>query len=240
MMAGFLVGTITGVYVAGFLAVKVPGSPRPVRVSAGRQLSSAVLGEQVLVAVEGSRMWATVLLGTGPVAAQSDVDPVVTAPPETKTTITGSEACAPTWTGTYRAGSWRPDTSELYQGDWTGRGINRGAAFYGRKPAGLGKLTSGKVYLKRLTAGSSAAQRPTVVLLGAKSKPSGWPAVVYDEPGPLLSIGEGNWWSLPSAWLSKLDSGAAGGIGIYVGSSAPYVRLKGSAMTLKLSWTRTS
>ena len=81
MMAGFLVGTITGVYASGFLAVKVPGSPRPVRVSAGRQLSSAVLGEQVLVAVEGSRMWATVLLGTGPVAAQSDVDPVVTAPP---------------------------------------------------------------------------------------------------------------------------------------------------------------
>ena len=240
MMAGFLVGTITGVYASGFLTVKVPGSPRPVRVSAARHLSSAVLGEQVLVAVEGSRMWATVLLGTGPVAAQSDVDPVVTAPPETKTTITGSESCVPTWHGTYRSGSWRGDTSDLYQGDWTGRGINRGAAFYGRKPRGLGRLTSGKVYLKRLSAGSSAAQRPTVVLLGASSKPSGWPSVIYDAAGPSLSINEGNWWTLPSSWLGKLDTGAAGGIGIYTSSSSPYVRIKGSAMTLKLGWERTS
>ena len=144
MSATFLVGTVTAVYSAGFVTVKLPGSPTPARVSAARQLSSAVLGEQVLVAVENSRMWAVVLLGTGPAATQSDVSGAAAASPETLSTISGTDVCTPTWHGTYRSGSWRSDTSDLYQGDWTGRGINRGAAFYGRKPRGLGKIKIGQ------------------------------------------------------------------------------------------------
>ena len=63
--------------------------------------------------------------------------------------------------------------------------------------------------------------------------------MIDSEPGPLLSIGESDWWSLPSSWLSKLDTGSAGGLGCYVNSSSPYMRLS-RAMTLKLGWERTS
>lgn len=195
------------------------------------------VGDEVLVILRRGQGYVLGALGTAPPAPRV-TSPTDVAPPPTSLQ-TGSTVFRPTSTGTYRGGSWRGDTRDLYQGDWTGRGVNRGAAFYGNGPRGLRgvTVTRVRVTLKRLSGGSYAAQSPTVRLIQEKAR-AGAPNYIDSTGGPSLRIGQSKTFDLPVAWGTQLVAGTAGGVGIYVGGSAPYVALDGGPMALRIDWKR--
>lgn len=244
-MASLVLATVATVASGGFMTVKLSGKSTTDRVSCARSVSSAAVGDQVLVGVEGARLWVVALLGVAPPPPPPPPPPDddQPPPPEQQETITGTESCSPTWTGSWRDGSWRPDTSELFQGRLSSSSFGRssGAAFYGKKPRGLGHLTSGRLRLVRMQAGVFAAQTPTLVLLGASSRPSSYPSVLDTASGPSLAVRDSASWALPGDWLDAFEDGSAGGIGCRLTSSdSPYMKFDGSAMTLTLNWERTS
>lgn len=146
-----------------------------------------------------------------------------TPPPPSVVTVT----LTPTATGTARGGSVRPDTTQLYQGDWTGRGVNAGQAVYRARQLS-GTVTRVTLRIKRLDAGVYAAQSPTLRLM-TQSSLVGNPTWQAQQTGPALKVGESATVTLPNDWGQKLINGQAGGIGIYVSGSSPYVRLAGKA-----------
>lgn len=152
-------------------------------------------------------------------------------PPPPSEKRTGTDPVAPAFSGTYRSG-WRGDTADLYEGDYSGRGLNFGAAFYADGIQSLpGSLTAGRLKLVRAQAGTFGALAPTICLLAGKTRPGGIPTILATATGPALKTGttQAAWgradWSIPSGWLAQLDSGAAGGFGIWVNSRDPYIRL---------------
>lgn len=162
-------------------------------------------------------------------------DPDAGQPPEEPTVTT--VRLNPTATGTARGGSVRPDTQDLYQGDWTGRGINAGMAVYKARQLS-GTVLSAKVRIKRLDGGVFAAEAPTLRLMTQDSL-VGNPTWQDSKVGPALKAGETATVGLPDAWGQALIEGTAGGIGIYVPSTSPYVHLAGKAqgfmtVTLKI------
>lgn len=157
---------------------------------------------------------------------------------------TGSSPVRPVWTGTYRGG-WRTDTADLYQGDWTGRGLNTGAAFYGNGFRAWDELTRVTVALRRKAgAGVFAGERPRMVLLAGGTRPGGAPTILAAELGPSLTAGGSGGsgsWDVPESWLPQLMSGAAGGIGIHINSRDPYLALEtgGGGMAATAYWRDT-
>lgn len=235
--------TVTEEYSSGFLTVQIPGKTDPVRISAGRHLAGVAVGEQVLIGSEGARQWAVMLLGTAPPPPPPPPPPTdggTKPPPEESTTVTGKEACPVSWSGTYRNGSRRGDTQDMYCGDWSGTGINRGAVSWGRKPSKLGTLTAGSLRLYRLQGGVFAAQPLTMLLLAGVGPWGSFPSILATASGPSIAVDKSATWSLPSNWLGRLASGEAGGIGIGNGSSAPYIHIAGAKCVLTLNWERTS
>ena len=51
------------------------------------------------------------------------------------------------------------------------------------------------------------------------------PSVLATATGPSLAIGQTADWDLPTAWLPRLASGEATGVGIHVPTASPYVHL---------------
>lgn len=161
-------------------------------------------------------------------------EPDETSPPTPTTTTV---RLSPKATGTTRGGSVRPDTSDLYQGDWTGRGINSGMAVYKARQL-TGTVTACSVRIKRLDAGVYAAQSPTLRLMTQNSL-VGSPTWQDSQSGPAMKVGDVRTVTLPDSWGQALINGTAGGIGIHVAGSSPYVRLAGKAagfmtVTLKI------
>jgi hypothetical protein len=199
--------------------------------------SAPAVGDVVLVLRAGSAGWVLGAFGTQPGA------PVAPKPPDPPQGTAGSNTFLPNFTGTYRGG-WRGDTSDLYQGDWTSRGINTGAGFYGFQAKGLGNATANavSVHITRGEGGTGAAQAPTLVLLGPAG-PSAPPQVLASQAGPALSIGQGADVTLPNSWGQQLIAATADGVGIYVNSASPYVQVKGrnadaASMALRIDWSR--
>lgn len=200
---------------------------------------SPSVSDVALVLKAGGAMYALGALNAAPVTPP---DPSVDPDPEPPSSTTvRSKTFRPTFTGTYRNG-WRGDTSALYQGDWTGRGTNYGAAYYGSGPGGLsGIAVSATVRMQRHSGGAYGGQSPTLRLLTNKSRPGGFPSYSKALRGPSLSIGESKTFSIPVSWAQALINGTAGGIGIGVGSSSPYIQLAGRgawgpAMELTIRW----
>ncbi|MFT4295646.1 MAG: hypothetical protein QM582_09570 [Micropruina sp.] len=228
-------GQAQGVAAAGLIQVRREGKTDLDWASVDRQIGSvAVAGDWLLLLEQDRQLWAVALLGTAP-------GPIIAPPapeedsPETAQIVTGTDTIPPTWSGTWRDGKWRGDTSHMIQGpsSW---GMSRGAAFYGKKLKSLpGSITSMKVRCERLTYGSYSQQRPTMALLAGTSKPSGWPTVRDTASGPLLGgPGSVESWTVPTSWLDDFNSGAAGGIGI-VGTSN-YMRLDGPGLRVTAKW----
>lgn len=195
--------------------------------------SAPSVGDVAALVRSGNRLWMIGVYGTTtyvPAETPGADEPV--PPPEpsiTKATL------RPTATGTARGGSVRGDTSQLYQGDWTGRGNNSGMAVYRAKQLS-GNVTRAVLRIKRLDAGSYAAQSPTLRLMNQSSL-VGSPTWQASLSGPAMKVGEVRTVTLPDWWGQRLINGSAGGIGIEDGSS-PYVRLAGKAegfMTLTLT-----
>lgn len=192
-------------------------------------------GDLVQLFENHGQLWVVAALGVGPVEhpPQGEVPSV----PENLNLISGTEPVGPEWSGTWRGGGWRRDTSHLIQGDG-GYGLSQGAAFYGEKLRTLGTLTGGRVRCERLTFGYYSPQAPTMRLL-AGGKTGQYPAVLATAPGPKLgSPGSVGTFDLPADWLPRLASGEAGGIGIGIDTKMPYMRLDGPGFTLTVDWER--
>lgn len=159
----------------------------------------------------------------------------------------------PVSTGSYRGG-WRSDTSDLFQGDYTGRGINTGAAFYGDQIVGLGANLAWPVGItlttQRIGGGSFASVSPTLITIGDRY-PAGAPSGLASTAGVGLTIGATGTQLLPGSvttgaptgMVLALMNGTAGGLGIYVASTTPYcgwagLGTWGAAMSLSISYYR--
>lgn len=200
-----------------------------------RHVRTLAVGELVRLFEDRGQLWVIAILGTGPVGAV-----VVEKPPTTETQPVqrGTEVVGPEWSGTLRNGGWRSDTSHLIQGDG-GWGRSYGAAFYPAKIRELGTLTAGRVHCERLSYGYYAVQSPTMRLL-AGGKTGAYPNTLATAAGPGLgSPGSTGTFNVPAAWLPRLASGEAGGIGIGVDASTPYMRLDGPDFTVTVDWERT-
>lgn len=139
-------------------------------------------------------------------------------------------------TGTYRSG-WRTDTNDLFQGDYTGRGINTGFAGFGSKikalRADLSRSRTVRVRFTRGSGGVYAPESPTVWTTVQGSK-SGAPTRLTSTTGPSLSVGASGYVDLPATMRDQLLDGTARGVAVHVSSDSPYVRLSGSATRISV------
>lgn len=199
-------------------------------------------GDAVVVNRENGAQFVAAALGPGPLPPPDPDNPPPTPPPPPPppaTVTTGKTTVTPSFTGTHRGSGWRPDTGDLYQGDYSGRGLNFGAAFFGSKIQNIrGQLTAGVIKIRRGQGGVFAAQRPTICLLAGKSRPSGRPTILASVLGPSIPVNGSADFGVPSGWLSQLDDGSAGGFGIWVNARTPYIHLLTSSggMTFVGSW----
>lgn len=197
------------------------------------------VGDTAVVQLADGRSWVQGVIGaTAPSAPTPDPGGVDGAPtpPALPPAQPVSEALRPQWSGSWRDGAWRTDTSDLYQGDYTGRGINSGGCWWGRLPSGL--LSAVVTLVRNAGAGAGGALSPTMTLLAGTSRPAGAATVLSSVAGPAIARGKSAQWTVPAGWLAQLDAGTAGGIGITSGGSAsPYLALvaSGVGMTLALS-----
>jgi len=229
------VGEVTTTASGGKCSVRVDDQTLRLHVLRGY---TPTVGDEALVAVRGANGYVFGALGTAPPAPAPARD-ASDKPPPPEDPVYGADVFKPRQTGSYRGGSWRGDTRDLYQGDWTGRGVNQGAAFYGNGPRGLRGATVRRVRvtLKRNSGGSYGAVRPTLRLIAEKAR-AGAPNYIDNTLGPLLKIGERQTFTLPDSWGAQLIAGTAGGVGIYVAGASPYVALEGSAMSLRIEWKK--
>lgn len=189
-----------------------------------RDYSSPTADDVVLIVKTGRQLYCIGAVNAAPVA-KPPVDETI--PPAPTPVETRTRTFRPTSVGSYRDGRWRGDTTDALQGDWGGFGINYGSAFYGSGPGGLnGTAVSGTVRVKRIAGGAGSSQSPTFRLL-TERKRSGFPDSSATFVGPALAIGQDWKVVLPDSWTQALIDGTAGGIGIGVASSSPYVRLAG-------------
>lgn len=193
--------------------------------------AAVAVGDLVVIHRHMGQAWISGSLGTGgapaqEVATEPDASGGASSGPTVPPPAVIPAAVSPTSTGTYRPGSarWLTDRADLAQGN-AGYGDNWGAAYYGARLSRLGTLLSVRVRLVRGTGGVYAAQAPTMHLLAGGSRPAGSPASLASTPGPAIRVGGATPWAVPASWLAPLSSGAAGGIGIHIGSRSPYIRL---------------
>lgn len=206
------------------------------RVTAPYVGAAPSVGDVAVLIRSAQRLW---LLGTYGAATQpvppepdpTDPEPDPDRPPPPPTTITTT--LTPKATGTARGGSVRGDTRDLYQGDWTGRGVNSGQAVYRAKQL-TGTVTKVRLRVKRLDAGSYAAQTPTLRLM-TQSSLTGSPSWQASTAGPALKVGDSRTVTLPNSWGQKLITGQAGGIGVHVAGASPYIRIASGSMQLTLT-----
>lgn len=215
------------------LTVVVDDAADPVTVRALVAPAYAV-NDVVMLARDGSATFVVGKLG-----AAAAADPEASPPPPPVATVTRqTKTILPTSTGTYRASTGWRSGDDVRQGDWnSGYGINQGAAFYGRQLRSLGadldRARSGVLTYRRDDGGVFGAQAPTVWTLAQSSRPSGAPTRLASTAGAAVGVNRAVSWTLPDSMLDALLSGAAGGLGIYVGGSSPYIVLNGRSSYAK-------
>lgn len=219
MSASLTTGIVKAAASGGMILVQLAGQSSPSLVGVPRSIAPAV-NDVVLVASDAAA-YVVAILGTAAGAVVAPI-PAPIIPPSGG----GGEAVTPIQAATYRGSSWRTDvTSTLFCGDWTGKGINWGGAWYGTGFRGRGTLAAATAKLIREEGGINSAQTPTMLLLAASTQPGSWVAPIATAAGPALSIGVPVDWALPSGWRTSLESGAAGGIGIGQAATSPYIQL---------------
>lgn len=223
--------------------VRRNGAAAPERAVVSRHVRDVQPGELVWLMLNAGQLWVVGIMGTAPVP---ELPPPVDipgepppAPPAVERPVSrGTTVMGPAWSGTHRGGTWRRDTNHLIQGDG-GWGRSWGAAFWPESLRMLGRITAARLRCERLSFGVYSRQHPTMLLLEG-GKTSSFPRVLASAVGPGLGgPGSVETWTVPSDWLPRLSSGEAGGIGIGVDASTPYMRLDGADFALSVDWERT-
>ena len=235
-----ILATATDAPVGVTVVAEVNGTATVVQIARDLTVAS---GDVLIVERIGSQWFA---IGRAWAAAPAATNPQ--PPPEPKPTVTtGSLVVSPVETRSYRASyGWRTDNTDMYQGQYGGWGNHTGCAFYGSKPRSLAgaTVTDARIRVRRLTAGTYAAQATTMRLVTQSTRPAGSPTLGSSTSGPSLAVGAtNNSFDVPSSWVQAMVDGTAGGLAIYDADGSPYVRLAGRgswspAWTLTITWRR--
>lgn len=239
MPSNLLLATATAAKSGSKVTATVNGIDTSVQVS--RDVPVAV-GDVLMVQKVGSQWFCTGRFYTAAPAAVTAAPP----PPPKPATVTGKLVCSAIYTGSYRDGKWRTDTSDVVQGSYGGSGNSTGAAYYGSKPRTLAgsTVTDCWITVRRGSGGAYSAQQTTLRLLGESTRPAGYPSLGSGNAGPTIPTNSTlSHFDIPNSWGQAIVDGSAGGIGIYDSSGSPYVRFVGrsdysSSFTLTLSWKR--
>lgn len=235
---------VTAVAGANKVTVSLDGAAQLVDLPAVAGPTAYAAGDLVLVARDSS---GPVVLGkVGAAPAPAEPPPAAPVPPPstlTQRTVT----ILPSSTDSYRAGQgWRGDGT-VRQGDYIGEAVYQGCAFYGAQLAGLGADLSAPrsavLTYVRQQGGVFGAQSPTFHTLAQRTRPSGAPTRLSSGgEGTPVAVNRSASWQLPAGLLDELLDGTAGGLGVYVGSSSPYIVLSGRSgssvsMSLKVTFS---
>jgi len=224
-------------------SVDIAGNPTTVQVA--RDLTVAV--GDVLVMVKtgnaGRSQWFAVARAY---AAAPTVDPSMTpGPPAYTATVSGLLTVSPTFTGTYRDGSWVTGTDQPSQGVYGGYGNAVGVAYYGSKPTALAgaTVTDASVTVQRVAGGTASAQTATLARITESAYDGGAPTVGATAAGPVLAVGADVSFTVPTAWAQAFVDGTAGGLGVYDADGSPFMRFAGrgsgpAAWFLSIEWSR--
>lgn len=183
-------------------------------------------GDVLLLAKTGQAWVAVARMFT---AAPADPEP--TPPPTPNPVVVAGKLVIPAvYTGSYRSGSWRTDTTDLVQGTYGGSANSTGAAFYGSKPKTLtgATVTSASIVVRRGDGGAYAPQQATLWLVTQATKPGGAPTLTSSTTGPNISTNSTQTaFAVPTSWAQALVDGTAGGLAVFDSSGSPYVRFTG-------------
>lgn len=226
---------------SGMITADING--RVVAVICDREFTPAI-NDVILVDKIGSQ-W--VAFGRTDTAAPTPPDGNEAPPPVQPTS--GSTTIAPVETRSYRNSfsvGWRFDDDDVYQGQYGGYGNHIGVAFYGSKPRALdgATVTGAKFRVRMHQIGSYPPQAATMWLVTQTVRPGGAPTLTSSTTGPRLAQGETfDGFAVPTAWAQAMVDGTAGGLGFYVATGNPYLRMAGRgrwspAFTLTINWRR--
>jgi hypothetical protein len=160
--------------------------------------------------------------------------------------VTGKLTITPIYTGSYRDGKWRTDTSDLVQGSYGGSGNSTGSAFYGSKPRSLAgaTVTDCWITVRRGSGGAYSAQTSTLRLTTQSTKPGGAPTLTSSTSGPSIPVNTTkSRFDIPNSWGQAIVDGTSGGLSVFDSSGSPYIRFAGrssysASFTLTLAWRR--
>lgn len=235
---GTIFATATAAKSSGTVTATINGITTTIRVARDLTVAS---GDVLLVQRIGSQWWA---VGRAFESAPGVIESQT--PPNPKpSTVTGSLVVAPVETRSYR-GSWRTDTTDVYQGEYGGYGNHTGCVFYGTKPRSLSgaTVTDAKLKVRRVSGGIYAAQTSTMRLMTESTRPSGAPTLTSSTTGPSLAVGAtDNAFDVPNSWAQAMVDGTSGGLAFFEADGDPYIRFAGrgtwsAAFTLTIYWSR--
>lgn len=248
-MTSFRTGALTGLRLAVCTSVKSGGV---VNIKIGSVIYAAQAPQDLSVAVKdpvivgkvGNQYYIIQRFFT----AVGNVEVgTIDEPPSGPCSINGTTTFLPRRTATYRAGKWRTDTDDLYQGQTGSQGNQTGCAFYGTQLKTLAGATVLSAFLKaeRLAAGKThTAQATTLRHVTENAKPSGAPTVGGSYDGPDLSVGSTRTRIvLDTTLVTAMIAGTYGGLAIFDSGGSPYVRLAGkshyaASFAITIAWQR--
>lgn len=236
---GAILATATDAKSGSTVTATINGITTTIQVARDLTVAS---GDVLVVQRIGSQWFALQRMFLAAPAAVEN-DPVPTPKPTAKTgTLTVSPRETRSWRPTW---GWRADTTDVYQGEWGSNGNHKGTAFYGTKPQSIegATVTKATIQVKRVSAGTYAAQPTTMWLVTEAFKPSGAPTLTSSTSGPSLAVGSKTTFTIPNSWAQAMVDGTAGGLAFYEADGSPYVRFAGRgswspAFTLTITWQR--
>lgn len=227
-------------------------SGNTVKVRRGKTVTTVRVARDLAVA-SGDNVYMESVNGTYLVVARTDL--AASSPrrveeddePDAKpSTVYGYTIVVPVTTRTYLNGRWRFDTTDMWQGSFSG-GNNTGVAFYGDQM----KQFKGSTILKatldvtRVPGGSVTSQTATMWSVTEKTRPSGSPTLSGSFTGPSLAVGDTNPdFAVPLSVITDMANGTYGGLAVYDADGSPTMRFAGMgtyspAFTLSIGWMRT-
>ena len=238
-LRGIITGTATAAKSGDTVTANVNGIVTTIRVARDLTVAS---GDVLLINKFGSQ-WTALgrLFSAAPTAPENDT------PPTPKPAVTaGTLTVSPVETRSYRPTfGWRDDNNDVYQGEYGGWGNHTGSVFYGTKPRSLTGATviRATIKVKRLAAGTYAAQTTTMRLMTNATRPAGAPTLTSTTTGPSLAVGASTTFTVPTSWAQAMVDGTAGGIAFFDADGSPYVKFAGRgswspAFTLTIDWQR--
>ncbi|MDG4790367.1 hypothetical protein O7626_31360 [Micromonospora sp. WMMD1102] len=239
-MNGALLATATANKSGSTVTALVNGISTTVQVARDLTVAS---GDVVVVQRVGAQWFAFARAYS---AAPAATDPEGSPQPKPSVT-TGTLVVSPVETRSYRSSyGWRTDNTDVYQGEYGGWGNHIGAVFYGSKPRSLdgATVTDARIRVRRISAGTYAAQSTSMRLMTEATRPSGSPTLTSSSAGPSLAVGAtASAFDIPTSWAQAFVNGTAGGIAFYDSDGSPYVRFAGRgswspAFTLTITWRR--